>query len=264
MTTLEEQFKNDDRFNNWAQHQRRGRIITGLFIIAVAGLFFLKEIGVLFPTWLFTWPVLLISIGIISGIKNQFQNSKWITLVVIGGVFLMGDIFPALDLMRYQIPLILLAIGLLLVFKPKNKHHHFSKYKFNRHKYGQAWNATPNNPSTTNSDDYILINNVFGGIKRNIITKDFKGGEINNTFGGCDLNLMQAEIITEATLTINQQFGGTKIIVPSNWIVKSNVVCVFGGAEDERPPMNVGAMADAKILILTGNVLFGGVEIISY
>lgn len=264
MTTLEDQFKNDDKFNNWQKNQRKGRMIAGLFVVGAAILFFMKEAGTILPHWLFTWPVLLIAVGIISGIKHQFKNAKWLILVAIGGVFLAGDIFPEFNIERYELPVILLIVGLVFIFKPKNKYHHFSKYKYSKHNCGQTWNVGANDASNNSSDDYILINNVFGGTKRNIISKDFKGGEIKNTFGGCELNLMQAEITNEAVLNLNQQFGGVKIIVPSNWNIKSDLVCVFGGVEDERAPMNVTSLANAKTLVLTGNVLFGGVEIISY
>ncbi len=266
MTTLEDQFKNDDNFNKWVKNQRRGRIITGLFVLGAAGLYFMRETGILIPHWVFSWPMLLIAVGVISGIKHQFKNAKWLILIAIGGIFLTGDIFPNLSVERYEVPLALLVIGLVLIFKPKNKHHHFSKYKYSKHgfKRGETWNIGANDASANSSDDYILINNVFGGTKRNIISKDFKGGEIKNTFGGCEINLMQAQITNEAVLTINQQFGGCEIIVPSNWVIKSDLVCIFGGVEDERAPMNAATMANAKTLVLRGNVLFGGVEVISY
>ncbi len=266
MTTLEDQFKNDDNFNNWKKNEQRGRIVTGLFVIGAAILFFIREAGTIIPHWIFTWPTLLIVIGIISGIKHQFKNIKWLVLILIGGVFLAGDVFPELNFERYELPIILLIIGLVMIFKPKNRYKNFSKYKYSKHSFnnGETWNVGVNDASANSSDDYILINNVFGGTKRNIISKDFKGGDLRNTFGGCELNLMQAQITNEAVLTINQQFGGAKIIIPSNWVIKSDLSCIFGGVEDERAPMNVTALADRKTLVLRGNVLFGGVEIISY
>ena len=266
MTTLEDQFKNDDNFNNWEKNQRRGRMIAGLFVIGAAVLFFMRQAGTAIPYWVFTWPMLLIVVGIISGIKHQFKDIKWLVLIAIGGVFLLGDIFPILDIERFELPIILLIVGLVLIFKPKNKYHNFSKYKYSKHKFssGETWNVGVNNVNTNSSDDYILISNIFGGTKRNIISKEFKGGDVKNTFGGCDLNLMQAHITNEAVLTINQQFGGMKIIVPSNWVIKSDIVSIFGGVEDERPPMNLTSLTDSKTLVLRGNVLFGGVEIVSY
>jgi hypothetical protein len=75
---------------------------------------------------------------------------------------------------------------------------------------------------------------------------------------------MQADFTGEALININQQFGGIKLIVPANWAVKSDIVCVFAGIEDERPLPNITNEFNAKILVLKGQVFMGGVEIVSY
>jgi predicted membrane protein len=59
-----------------------------------------------------------------------------------------------------------------------------------------------------------------------------------------------------------QVFGGTKIIVPANWTVHSEMVAIFGGIEDKRPPqLNVAA---EKVLVIVGTSLFGGIDIKSF
>jgi predicted membrane protein len=261
MTTLEDQFQNDERFKNWEQNQRRGRICAGVVIIIAAALFFVKELGYFIPSWVFTWPTLLIVIGLISGIKHNFRHPAWMILVTIGGIFLAGDLITAFSFDRFKVPIILLLIGLILIFKPKNRYKHYAKYKF-RHRH--HWNVGADQCMQNSSDDFVLFNNLFAGTKKNVITKDFKGAEINNTFGGCELNLMQADIVNEAVITIHQTFGGLKLIVPAHWVVKSDVVCVFGGIEDERPTVNVAASPGTKTLVLRGRVFMGAVEIVSY
>ena len=57
-------------------------------------------------------------------------------------------------------------------------------------------------------------------------------------------------------------FGGTKLIIPPDWEVQSNVVTVFGGVDDKRQP--VPNTAAGKVLYLDGTCLFGGLEIRSY
>lgn len=261
MTSLEHQFQNDEHFKNWEQNQRRGRICAGIVIIIAAALFFVKELGFFIPAWVFTWPTLLIVIGIISGIKHQFRHPVWMILVTIGGIFLAGDLITAFSFDRFKIPIILLMIGLILIFKPKNRHRYYAKYKF---RHPDHWNVGAGQCMQNSSGDFVFFNNVFAASKKNVITKDFKGAEINNTFGGCELNLMQADILNEAVITIHQTFGGTKLIIPSNWVVKSDVVCVFGGVEDERPPVNLATVAGTKTVVLRGRVVMGAVEIVSY
>ena len=123
---------------------------------------------------------------------------------------------------------------------------------------------TADDPTTSFSqDDYIDTTSIFGGTKKNILTKDFKGGDVVNVFGGTELNLTQADINGTAILELTTIFGGTKLIVPSNWSVKSEAVTIFGGIEDKRqlPP---SLDQPEKILLLKGTVIFGGIDIKSF
>ncbi len=40
----------------------------------------------------------------------------------------------------------------------------------------------------------LNINTAFGSVKKIILSKNFKGGEINNFMGGTEINLMKADI----------------------------------------------------------------------
>ena len=84
-----------------------------------------------------------------------------------------------------------------------------------------------------------------------------------NVFGGTELNLTQADIQGSAVLELTTIFGGTKLIVPSNWSVKSEAVTIFGGIEDKRQIAQVIEHPEKK-LILKGTVIFGGIDIKSF
>jgi len=251
----EQEFTHAD-YEAWHRDHRRGRICAGVLLIGVAVLFFLKELGSCIPAWVFTWPMIVVGVGIITAVKHGFRGAGWIIMLAAGGFFLLDDIFPGLTFDRYKIPLILLLVGLLLIFRPRRRYWRFSKI----HKYRR--NMGSYSELGASNEDQVQIDNVFAGTKKSIISKDFKGGEIRNTFGGCELNLMQADITDTATLTIQQQFGGTKIIVPSSWDVKSDIVCILAGIEDQRASRPVGEKS--KTLFLKGQVVMGGVEIVSY
>ncbi len=121
------------------------------------------------------------------------------------------------------------------------------------------------NPDATDSkEDYVNATSVFGGTKKNILSKNFKGGEIVNIFGGTELNLSQADINGEAVIEMTTIFGGTKLIIPSNWTVKSDAAIIFGGIEDKRPVSPIDESTHRKILRLKGTVIFGGIDIKSY
>ena len=108
----------------------------------------------------------------------------------------------------------------------------------------------------------LTATTVFGGIHKNILSKNFKGGDITIFMGGAELNLSQADIQGTAALDITQIMGGTKIIVPPNWEVRSQVTSVFGNIEDKR--QNISATNPEKVLIIDGSSVFGGIEIRNY
>ncbi len=80
--------------------------------------------------------------------------------------------------------------------------------------------------------------------------------------GGAEINLSQADIQGTATLDITQVMGGTKIIVPPHWEVRSQMTSVFGNIEDKR--QNIGSTDHSKVLIIDGSSVFGGIEIRNY
>jgi hypothetical protein len=74
---------------------------------------------------------------------------------------------------------------------------------------------------------------------------------------------MKADMQHSASLEVNNIFGGTKLIVPSNWDIKNEVTAVFGGIEDKRN-IAAGIVDPGKILVLNGTCVFGGIEITNY
>jgi len=112
----------------------------------------------------------------------------------------------------------------------------------------------------TYPEDFIDTVSIFGQVKKNIYSKDFKGGDIVNIMGGADINLMQADIQHPIVLDVVQIFGGTTIIVPAHWKVHPEMTAVFGGVEDKRFLNNV-AVDPQKNLIIKGTSIFGGITI---
>jgi hypothetical protein len=114
----------------------------------------------------------------------------------------------------------------------------------------------------SSGDERIDITSVFGGSNRRIFSKNFRGGQMTAIFGGSDLDLSQADIQGTVAVDVVAVFGGVKLIVPSNWEVKSNISAILGGVEDKRK--DPSSFSPEKKLVLTGVCMFGGVEIKSY
>jgi len=61
--------------NNYSSPQKR--MWTGVFIIGAGILLLINKMGVAFPAWFFDWPMILIAIGLLSGLQNNFRNRGW-------------------------------------------------------------------------------------------------------------------------------------------------------------------------------------------
>jgi len=272
MERIDTEYKNNENGNQenemmreWERRHRRGRAAAGIIIIGIGSLFLAREMGVIFPHWLFSWKVLLIVIGFYVGIKHSFKSAGWLIPILIGTVFLLRDNFPDIAISHYLWPIAIIVIGLVVMFKPKRKRQCRSHRAYRNWKYqsgNEAWAAVPNEKK--NSDDYLELITIFSGTEKKIITKDFRGGEITTVFGGAEADMRQADINGRVELEVNTIFGGTKIIVPSNWEIKSEITAVLGSVEDKRRVQRDLNQSTEKILVLRGSVVFGGIEIQSY
>jgi predicted membrane protein len=237
-------------------HHPAGRVLGGFVFILVGLVFFLKTMGVFFPDWLFSWPMLLITIGVFVGARHLFRGAGWIVMILVGGAFLIDRTIPDLSLTKFVWPAVIILIGLSMMVG--------SRKRWRGKKWGEwkEWNDESFSGDVS-SEDRIYSHSVFSAVKKNIISKNFKGGEISCVFGGAEINLSQADFEGTIEIELSQVFGGAKLIVPSNWKIKHETSAVFGGIEDNRP-QNPGMEDSTKVLILKGSVVFGGVEITNH
>jgi predicted membrane protein len=271
---------NDNNNNGWEQYEKdhkRGRVFGGILIIIVGVLFLMRASGIEFPRWLFSWKTLLIGIGLVIGFKHNFKRSSWIFPVIIGTVFLLIDFVPELPIRHYAWPILIIIGGIFFIFRSNtwdreknwrryNKSYRYQTGGMNTEQFQQATEVKHSNifDYTTTSQDSIYSSAIFAGIKKNIISKDFKGGKISNVFGGTEINLSQADMKDRAILTINQALGGTTLIIPANWEVQTDVDSIMGSVEDKRPLYNQNLIENRKVLIIRGTTFMGGIEIKGY
>ena len=91
-------------------------------MVAVGTLFLMRELGSEIPHWIFSWKTLLIGIGLVGFIKHGFRRAGWLIPVLIGGVFLVSDLYPDMALKSVLWPVLIILIGLFIMFKPR-KHY---------------------------------------------------------------------------------------------------------------------------------------------
>lgn len=265
----EENMENEKMWRDIEKSHRRGKIMGGLLIVTIGSLFLARELGVEMPAWLFTWKMLLIGLGIVMAIKHKFLHPGWIVLVGVGGAFLISDLYPDLNIRPLLWPSIVILIGLVILFKPRSKYSCKTRQQWRKwhkyHQYHEAYTQDFLNREEPDKEDFIESTAIMASVKKNVLSKKFKGGEITNVFGGTELNLTQADFEGKINLEITQVFGGTRLVVPSDWEIRSELqVTVFGSVEDKRPTQpNVGN-EPAKVLLITGTTVFGGIDIRSY
>lgn len=215
------------------------RIITGIIIIAIGVGALLGALNV-FPFWdLFSnwWPVLVIVGGLFVLIGDLRNNWLWGTLLVIAGGLLL---IKQHDLLNFNIfsliiPLFIIGAGLSILIHSQSK----AKTK----------------GSATDMDDVSVI---FSGSETKNKSQNYKGGKVTAIFGGATLDLRDAKLTGEASLDIFVLCGGVELRVPRDWKVVSKAAPIAGGIENKSE-----GNEDHKgpLLVLTGTVLLGGVEI---
>ncbi len=238
-------------FKKYREERRKNRRFFGIGIVIVGILLMLHTMGLLpYFSLQESWPLILIAVGILVGIKNNFRNNAWWILILVGIV----NITPQFMIMgkpstRYIWPLMFIVGGLAIAFRPRR----------DRCLPGNIMDATVTTESNLNIDV------TFGGKKEVVTSKDFKGGLVSVTFAGCELNLSTADF-TEPSVVLDFRvsFGGVEMVVPSHWEIQNDINTSFGSVEDARTIQTATTNENKKLLILRGNVSFGSIEIKSY
>lgn len=234
---------------DYVKHNRRNLIFAGILIIGIGKMWLFHKLHwFALPEWLFTWKTLLIVLGLTVGLLTRFKELFWLVPVVVGAIFMLGDI-PGVEVNLKEIawPILFMVFGTFLLVRA------FWKRSDGRRSYCGIESST--------GEDYIDLTSIFGGSKRKIISKNFKGGETVNVFGGAELDFTQADINGTVVIDCTQVFGGVKIVVPANWNVRTELTSIMGGTDDKRNPVDVD---ENKTLVLTGVCIFGGIDIRSY
>lgn len=256
--------------NRNSTHKDSARVVGGLLVVAAGAALLIRNMGyVALPYWLFTWPMILILVGIYSGFKHNFSNTGWIIMIAVGTFFLLDDFVPNIRLQPAFWPLVIIGIGILFIIRPRKKKHRFDWGNMGKEPE-QKLTADPVKPyeynaySNADKSDFLRIDSVFSGIDRTILSKNFQGGKISCVFGGAEIDLTQADINGNVMLKMDVVFGGVKLIVPPHWSISSEIDGAFHNVDDKRRH-GAGSIADpSKVLTLKGSCVFGGIDIKSY
>lgn len=98
-----------------------GRVIGGIVVLMVGLGFLAHRADLDVHHWLFSWPMILVVIGIFIGSRESFRPGGWLAVTAVGAIFLADDVLDSFDLEigRYFWPCVVIAIGLYMIFKPR-------------------------------------------------------------------------------------------------------------------------------------------------
>jgi len=229
--------------------------MAGLFVIFFGSVFLAQQTGVNIAHGVLSWKSFLIAFGIVTLFRHNFRGFPGYGMIAVGSAFLIDDYYPGLIDTKLILPIIVILFGIAMIARATN---------FFGSKKGSRTNVMFDEDVELNNDEFIQASTVFGGVKKNVTSKNFSGADLSTVFGGTEINLTKADIQGPIVIDSRTAFGGLTLIVPSTWQVHSNVNAMLGAVEDQREAIDSSLIDDNKIVTLEGSCIFGGVEIKSY
>lgn len=216
------------------------RLIVGLGILAFGVLWTLDNLDILeaeqYVEW---WPAVLIAVGLVRLLDPMSGKAGSVILIAIGSVLLL-DSLDYLDVDLFDlIPVIIALVGAKLIWDT-----------FRRREAARSGERDPNST--------VRPFAMWAGVKRQITSKEFRGGEATAIMGGVELDLREATIKDgQAVIDVFALMGGIELRVPENWTIVPQAFPIMGAVEDKtRLPKEPGPQ-----LLIKGMVIMGGVEV---
>jgi predicted membrane protein len=228
-----------------SQYKVNRRVMFGIILIAVGGIWILQQLGVIPPVLreiLISWQMLLILIGAFSLINGN-DVTGWI-LILIGGVFLIPHMVEVpWELRRLAWPVLLVVAGAVMLVRYRRK---------------PEISIRNDEKQLDFFDDFV----VFGGREIVVNSQSLIGGRSTVIFGGSEYDLRIARLCPDgAVIDCVSVFGGNSFKIPPDWAVKNEVSTIFGAFTDKRGNVIPDRHDLSKTLIIRGFTAFGGIEI---
>lgn len=212
-----------------------------IFIGLILGLnaFGITNINLFFSGW---WTLFIIIPSLVGLINDKEKTSSLIFLIIGVWLFLAErDLIEYELLIKLLLPVILISIGLLLVFK--------DVLSINGKEIKKI------NANNKESNNYIA---VFGSQDLKFEDEKVENLDLKSLFGGIKLDLRDAKIEKDIVINTLSVFGGIDIYVPDDVKVKVSSTPFFGGVEVKKRKQS----SKKEITIYLNSVcIFGGVDV---
>ncbi len=250
-------------FDDYHRHHRGSRVFIGLIVIVVGVIALLDNLHVIdghaLQAW---WPMVFVAIGLSKIFSRGWHSSPIFgtVLVALGAALTAQNLgYVHLD-WRALWPALVILGGVMIVVRSFFPHRRRPGWRAGRG--GRRGRCGPGGrrqfrQSQIDHGNALNIKTAFSGTSLRNDSQDFKGGDIDLSLAGLELDLRQASIVGEAELRISAMMSGIEIRVPTDWQVAVHGVPTMGGVEDRTvPPMN-----PAKRLVIRAEIVMGGLNI---
>jgi len=217
------------------------RLIVGFGILAFGMLWTLDNLEILnaapIVRW---WPMILVLIGLVQLPDRRVNRFVPIALIVVGALLLL-DRTRRIDFdLGDLIPLAIALLGAKLIWEAVT-----------RRQRGTG--------AIADADSVIHAFAMMAGVKRQSVSREFRGGDANAIMGGVEIDLRNAQIREgdDAIIDAFAMWGGVEIKVPPHWRVVGNVLPVMGAFEDNTHPSG----ESGPTLLVRGTAIMGGIEV---
>lgn len=192
---------------------------------------------------LISWKLIPLFIGLNAlNRKNYFNAIVCIGLAII---FYIPEFLTVTQKAQYYKlwPLLLIVAGLLILF---------------RYMYPKEYEELGNHTISTDQIDEM---NIMAGSSHKIISENFKGGHVNCFMGGAEIDLLDVTSNNTIYLKTFVMMGGLALKIPKEWNVKIDVMPIMGGVEDQITKFPANTVSQETLMVITGNVIMGGIDI---
>ena len=238
-------------------------IIFAFLLIAVGLLLLGFNTGyfpLLWKNFFFSWSMLFVLIGAINLFRNHFILG---IIIISAGIFFLlpkaktiyPDIINKQLASSYWLPICIIIAGVLIILSIIFKSGRCKSQQKETCKK-EPYSARDNQ----NKDGKINYRFTFGGTEQVILDPVFKGGNIDITFGGMELDLSRTSLPEGDTfLYVKATFGGIEITAPENWKIENHSDIFVGGFDDSRSK-EIEKEKNRKLIIVS-KCRFGGIAI---
>jgi predicted membrane protein len=234
-------------------------LIIGLVVIAVGALLLLDRLNIGVDIQLRDyWPALIILIGIVKLLQpGRSRQVFWgLVLVGVGGLFQLNNL-GVIDFWFDDLwPIAIIIAGIAIIRFSAGRHRFVVIKNHVKGDNGPCCGGFTKNHSV--NDDHVNISVTFGGGEYKITSKEFKGGDVNATLGGVEVDFRDAEISGDsAALNISAVLGSVELQVPSHWQVTVQGDPFMGAIENKT----TSPKEASKKLTIRGSAVMGSIEV---